>query len=181
MDARQITRTRIKDIMQYLLAPKRYGMNRSLNKGRWRNSQWTKEGGYTVYPSQREANLILSSELDVVKFLRSRIVEDVADCAERKQYNVFQFLMKRNNKTFRELIARNFELCKYTKECEWDWQEKHKVAELGSLPLNYKIYIMEQVDSHGVSVQKQTLTTWYKFFMKCKKMGIEQECVYKEL
>ena len=155
-------------------------MNHDIYQGRLYQSKWAKDP-YKIYPSAREANIILQSELDVIRFLRSRIVEDVADCAQNKQYDIFQFIMQRNKFSFSQMIRHNFDLCKAPKACEWDWAQRYKLKTLSSLPSNYKIYAIEESVLQDVVVEKQTPTTWHKFFRKCKELGLEQECIYQEM
>lgn len=134
---------------------------------------------FEICQSQNESNLILQSEFDVVKFLRSRIVEDIADCAENKHHNRLSWIMERNGKHFSELIRHNHRLMK--QGCEGGWPERYRVSQLSSSPWNWKIYQLEDVVSHGIVLQKQKQITWHKFLKLCKAAGIEHECVYREL
>ena len=167
--------------MKFLLKPKRYCMNRQVYSPKKVYSKYApKDKGYFEYwGGVNESNLILSSELDVVKFLRSRICEDVADCAESKRHNLFAWIMERDGKHFSELIKNNHHLMK--QGCEGDWSERHRVSLLSSSPWNYKLFQLEEVVSHGVVVQIQKQITWHQFFKLCKAAGIEEQCVYKEL
>ena len=173
------------DTMKFLLKPKRYGMNKQVYTGKKIYSKYAKrnrdgsKGYFEYWGSLNESNLILSSELDVVKFLRSRIVEDVADCAERKHHNLFAWIMERDGKHFSELIKYNHHLMK--KGCEGTWSESRKILDLSSSPWNYKLFQLEDVVSHGIVVQRQKQITWNQFLKKCKAAGIEHECIYKEL
>lgn len=169
--------------MPYLLKPKRYGMLRDINAGSLYKSKWRDEP-YTIYRSQNEANIILDSELSIVKFLRSRIQEDIADAAQKKHVNLFHFIMNLDGKPFRELIKNNCYAFKRGSNRileEADWAEKNGVDRMSSSPWNYKIYKLETAVSNGVTLQRQIPMTWHQFFKQCKAIGIEEQCVYKEL
>ena len=167
--------------MKFMLKPKRYAMNKQVYIAKKVHSKWAhKDKGYFEYwGSANESNVILSSELDVVKFLRTRICEDVADCAQGARHNLFAWIMERDGKHFSDLIKHNHKLMK--QGCEGDWSERYRIAQLASSPWNYKIYQLEDVVTHGVVVQKQKLITWHQFLKLCKAAGIEDQCVYKEL
>ena len=175
--------------MKFLLKPKRYGMNKQVYSPKKVYSKYAKrrlnkvdENGkpyYDICLSQNESNLILQNELDVVKFLRTRICEDVADCAQSKHHNRLAWIMERSGKHFSELIKHNHLLMK--EGCEGDWPERYRVSQLASSPWNYKIFQLEDIVTHGVVVQKQKQITWHQFLKLCKAAGIEEQCVYKEL
>ena len=156
-------------------------MNRQIYTGEKVYSKYAhKSVGYFVHwGTLNESNLILSSELDVVKFLRSRIVEDVADCAQDKMHNLFAWIMKREGKHFSQLIKHNHRLMKEV--CEGAWPERRRMLCLSSSPWNYKLFQLEDVVSHGIVVQRQKQITWHQFLKLCKAAGIEHECIYKEL
>jgi len=167
--------------MKFLLKPKRYGMNKQVYTVKKLYSKYAREdkGYFEYWGSANESNVILSNELDVVKFLRSRIVEDVADCAQGARHNLFVWIMERDGKHFSDLIKHNHKLMK--QGCAGDWTERHRICQLSSSPWNYKIYQLEDVETHGVVVQKQKQITWHQFLKLCKAAGIEEQCVYKEL
>ena len=167
--------------MKFLLKPKRYGMNKQLYTAKKVYSKYADKsvGHFVHWGSANESNLILSSELDVVKFLRSRIVEDVADCAQDKQHNLFAWIMERDGKHFSELIKHNHRLMK--EGCEGAWLSRRRMLCLSSSPWNYKLFQLEDVEIDSFVVQKQKLITWNQFLKLCKAAGIEHECIYKEL
>ena len=169
--------------MPYMLKPKRYAMLRDINTGRMYKSKWRVEP-YKVYCSPAESCLVLDSELSLVKFLRSRIQEDIADAAQRKSVNLYHFIMNLDGKPFRQLIKHN---C-YAFKCHSNkilekapWNERYGVNTMSSSPWNYKIFKLETVVSNGVTLQKQIPMTWHQFFKQCKAVGIEEQCIYKEL
>lgn len=167
--------------MKFLLKPKRYAMNKQVYGAKKIYSKWAREdkGYFEYWGSANESNVILSSELDVVKFLRSRIVEDVADCAQDGRHNLFAWIMERDGKHFSELIKHNHHLMK--QRCEGDWSERYRISQLSSSPWNWKIYQLEDVETNGIVLQKQKLITWHQFLKLCKAAGIQEQCVYKEL
>ena len=167
--------------MKFMLKPKRYAMNRQVYKPRKMYSKYARKdvGYFECWGSANESNVILSSELDVVKFLRSRIVEDVADCAEGKRHNLFAWIMDRDGKHFSELIKHNHKLMK--EDCEGRWDERYRIALLSSSPWNWKIFQLEDVETNGIVLQKQKQITWHQFLKLCKAAGIQEQCVYKEL
>jgi hypothetical protein len=167
--------------MKFLLKPKRYGMNKQVYTAKKLYSKYAREdkGYFEYWGSASESNVILSSELDVVKFLRSRIVEDVADCAESKRHNLFAWIMDRDGKHFSELIKHNHKLMK--QDCEGRWDERYRISLLSSSPWNWKIYQLEDVETNGIVLQKQKLITWHQFLKLCKAAGIQEQCVYTEL
>ena len=172
--------------MKFLLKPKRYGVGKPVYNPKKYYSKYATgkvdEQGrkyFEMFISQNESNLILQSELDVVKFLRSCIVEDIADCAQKKHHNRLAWIMERSGKHFRELIKHNHKLMK--RGCEGDWEERHLTNRMSSSPWNYKIFQLEDVVFNGVLIQRQNLITWHQFLKLCKAAGIDHECVYKEL
>lgn len=169
--------------MTYILKPKRYAMLRDINVGQPYKSKWRTEP-YTIYRSPAESNLVLDSELSVVKFLRSRITEDAVDATQKRFYNTYHFIASLEGKTFRELIKNNCYALKADNNSimrDALWQERHDLNRISSSPWNYKIYKLETVVSNGVTLQRQEPMTWHQFFKQCKAVGIEEQCVYKEL
>lgn len=169
--------------MPYLLKPKRYAMLRDINVGRLYKSKWRSEP-YKIYSSPAESCLVLDSELSLVKFFRSRIQEDIADAAQRKHVNLYHFIVNLDGKPFRELIRHNCLAFKCHSNRileEADWSERYRVDNLSSSPWNYKVFKLETVVSNGIMLQKQIPMTWNQFFKQCKAVGIEEQCVYKDL
>lgn len=167
--------------MKYLLKPKRYGTNKQIYAAKRVHSKWAREdkGYFECWGSPNESNLILQSELDVVNFLRSRIVEDIADCAQSKHHNRLAWIMERSGKHFSELIKHNHHLMKQI--IEGDWSERFGISLLSSSPWNYKIFQLEDVETNGIVLQRQRKITWHQFLKLCKAAGIEDQCVYEEL
>ena len=160
--------------MKYLLKPKRYAMNQTLYGFRKRESKY----GWFL-PSQNEANILLLDEASVVKFLRSRITEDFADCAGKQNSEVYLWISQRIGKHFTELVKYNHRLMKQS--CGGEWRQRYMLTTLASSPANYKIFQLEDVVSHGVILQMQKHISWHHFFKLCKSVGIENDCVYQEL
>ena len=169
--------------MPYMLKPKRYAMLKDINSGRMYKSKWRNEP-YRIYCSPAETNLVLDSELSLVKFLRSRIQEDIADAAQSKFINIYHFIMNLEGKPFKELIKHNCLAFKRHSSRileEAPWNERYSVDRISSSPWNYKVFKLETVVSNGITLQKQIPMTWNQFFKQCKAVGIEEQCVYKEL
>lgn len=169
--------------MTYMLKPKRYAMLRDINVGRLIKTKWSNKP-YKVYCSPAECCLVLDSELSVVKFLRSRITEDAVDATQKRFYDTYNFIASLEGKTFRELIKNNCYALKADNNSimrEALWQERYDLDKMSSSPWNYKIFKLETVVSNGVTFQRQEPMTWFQFFKQCKSVGIEEQCVYKEL
>lgn len=169
--------------MPFLLKPKRYAMLRDINVGRLYKSKWRAEP-YKIYRGVAECNLVIDSELSVVKFLRSRIQEDIADAAQRKHVHLYHFIVNLDGKTFKELIKNNcLAFKKHSSKIleEAPWNERYGVDAMSSSPWNYKVFKLETVVSNGITLQRQIPMTWHQFFKQCKSIGIEEQCVYKEL
>ena len=169
--------------MPFILKPKRYAMLRDINVGRSYKSKWSKKP-YTVYRSPAECNLVLGNELSVVNFFRSRIQEDIADAAQSKHVNYYHFIVNLDGKSFRELVKHNCYAFKSQSNSilnEGPWNERYRVNAMSSSPWNYKVFKLETVVSNGITLQRQVPMTWHQFFKQCKAVGIEEQCIYKEL